>query len=113
MAIRPKQMAAWLGEYWGMKPKKKKRPAQPADRLTPPQVAKRYGVSPDTVRSWIERGELRAVNIGNGTVKPRYRIEPAALADFDKRRTADKTPPQKRPKKKPTGLTVTKFSDRR
>jgi excisionase family DNA binding protein len=40
------------------------------DMLTPPQVARRYGVSPDTVRGWIASGELRAVSVGKGTRLP-------------------------------------------
>jgi excisionase family DNA binding protein len=62
-------------------------------RLTPPQVAKRYGVSPDTVRRWIEAGELKAVNIASKkATRPRHRIEPEALAEFDRKRMAKTLP---------------------
>jgi len=82
--------------------------------LTPPEVAKRYGVSPDTVRSWIENGQLKATNIGQGKKKPRFRIEPQALEEFDRRRTAESKPPTPAKRRRSsTGLSVTKFSDRR
>jgi excisionase family DNA binding protein len=82
------------------------------ERLTPPQVAKRYGVSADTVRQWIETGELRAANVAApGTKRPRYRIEASALADFDKRRTAEAKPPTPRQRRrKKTALRVTRYS---
>ena len=83
-------------------------------QLTPPEVAKRYGVSADTVRSWIESGQLRATNIGRGKKKPRFRIEPQALEEFDRKRTAESGPPTPiKRRRNSTGLTVTKFSDRR
>ena len=89
-------------------------PPAKRDRLSPPEVAKRYGVSPDTVRAWIENGQLKATNIGQGKKKPRFRIEPQSLEEFDRKRTAESRPPtpsKRRPSS--TGLTVTKFSDRR
>lgn len=82
--------------------------------LSPPEVAKRYGVSPDTVRGWIASGLLRATNIGKGKKKPRFRIEPQALEEFDRKRTAGfKTPTIERRPRSSMGLSVTKFSDRR
>jgi excisionase family DNA binding protein len=57
--------------------------------LTPPQLAKRLGVSPDKVCVWIRRGELRAVNVAdrpNG--RPRWRIAPLDIATFEARRSA-------------------------
>lgn len=89
-----------------------RRRAKPKSRLTPPQVAKRYGVSPDTVRMWIERGELRAMNVGKGATRPRYRIEPDALAELDKKRGANIVPPtpRKRRRKRVSDLMVTRYS---
>ena len=81
--------------------------------LTPPQVAKRYGVSPDTVRGWITSGVLRAVNVGKGT-RPRYRITADALKEFDAKRPAriaPKTPPQRRRRRK-TDLPFTRYTSR-
>ena len=50
--------------------------------LTPPAVAKRLGVDPHRVIAWIRQGKLRAVNLGDGPLRPRYRIDPGDLADF-------------------------------
>jgi hypothetical protein len=84
---------------------------QSKERLTPPEVARRLGVSPDTVRKWIATGELAAVNIASPTAKrPRHRIELDALAGFDKRRTAkvvEPSPPRRGRRKLTT--TVTRF----
>jgi len=83
-------------------------------RLTPPQVAERYGVSPDTVRKWIEQGDLRAIDVAAvGSKRARYRIEAEALADFDKRKIPDVAPPTPRRRRSKTPkLLVTKFSAR-
>jgi hypothetical protein len=67
--------------------------------LTPPQVAKRYGVSPATVRGWIESGELKATNIASKGKRPMHRITPDALAEFDAKRGKLTPPPgNRRPK---------------
>ena len=58
-------------------------------KLTPPQVARRFGISPDKVVRWIRAGELRGVNIAtkaNG--RPRYVVDEADLAVFEQGRTA-------------------------
>ncbi len=56
---------------------------KPDKQLTPPAVAKRYKVSPDTVRLWIESGKLKAINLAQPGKRPRYRITEQALAEFD------------------------------
>ena len=53
--------------------------------LTPPMVARRLRVKPEKVVAWVRSGQLRALNVSNGT-RPRYRIDPADLAIFEKRR---------------------------
>ena len=55
--------------------------------LTVADVARRYRVSPDKVRAWIARGELRAVNTSTALCgRPRRVISPDALAEFERRR---------------------------
>ncbi len=66
--------------------------ASPARYLTPPQIAERFGVDAHKILSWIRRGELRAVNIGDGCQRPRYRISPDDLAVFEARRAAGPEP---------------------
>jgi Helix-turn-helix domain len=69
-------------------------------KLTPPQVARRFGISPDKVVGWIRCGELRGVNIAakpNG--RPRYVVDEADLAAFEMRRAAQPKPPALRRRK--------------
>jgi len=50
--------------------------------VSPPQLARRYGVKPSRVIAWIRAGELAAINIGGGG-RPRYRITPEAIREFE------------------------------
>lgn len=53
-------------------------------KLTPPEIARRWGISADKVVAWIRAGELRAVNaaarIGR---RPRYLVDVADLCAFE------------------------------
>jgi hypothetical protein len=63
-----------------------------APALTPPEVARRYGVDPSKVIGWIKAGELRAIDVAQRRGgRPRYRILPADLAAFEARRAAGVT----------------------
>jgi excisionase family DNA binding protein len=59
-------------------------------------ICERYGVSEHTVLTWINRGELRAVNVGRrlGAKKPRWRITQEALDAFEQLRTPSPPPPR-------------------
>ena len=64
-----------------------------SDRMvTPPMVARYYRVKAEKVLGWIKSGQLRALNVSNGT-RPRYRIDPADLMVFEQRRAV--VPPAK------------------
>jgi excisionase family DNA binding protein len=55
--------------------------------LTVAEVAARYRVGEDKVRTWIRRGELRAVNTASRlSGRPRWVITPAALAELEAQR---------------------------
>ena len=56
--------------------------------FTVSQAAELLGVSPDTVRRWVDSGELRATRTAGG----QRRIDGKALAGFSSARA--KTPPQ-------------------
>lgn len=59
-------------------------------RITPPQLARKWGVSPEKVRGFIKSGELRAGNFAtdpNGD-RPRYRIDPDDVRRFEASREA-------------------------
>ena len=60
--------------------------------LTPPQVAERFGVDPHRVLAWIRSGQLLAVNIGDGTQRPRFRVSESDLALFLAARAARPEP---------------------
>jgi excisionase family DNA binding protein len=62
--------------------------------LTPPQLAKKFAVSVEKVLAWIRNGELRAVNVAQTVSgRPRWRISPAALEAFIRRRESAAPPP--------------------
>jgi len=67
-------------------------------KLTPPEVARRYGVSPEKVLGWIKSGELRAVNVATRREgrKPRYRIDEGDLLAFEAARAPQPAPPMSR-----------------
>lgn len=50
--------------------------------LTPSEVAKILKVSPETVIGWIRKAELRAVNVGSGTRRSRFRVSKESLDEF-------------------------------
>lgn len=57
--------------------------------LTPPQVARRLGVSPEKILGWVKCGELRAADLSvRRGGRPRYRIDLVDLELFLAGRTA-------------------------
>jgi excisionase family DNA binding protein len=53
------------------------------------EVARRYRVSQDKIRTWIRTGELRAVNTAAVLCgKPRWVVSEEALAEFERRRSS-------------------------
>lgn len=62
----------------------------PPDRyLSPMTVARRLGVRDSIVYAWLRSGELRGVNVARRiTARPRFRVSPEALAEFENRRSA-------------------------
>jgi excisionase family DNA binding protein len=66
--------------------------------LTVPEIAKRYRVSEEKVRNWINKGELKATNTAMVLCgRPRWVISTEALAEFERRRAGG--PPPRPPKK--------------
>ncbi len=57
-----------------------------ATGLTVPELAKFLRVGEDTIRGWIRRGELAAINTAAPLAKPRFVILPHHLAEFEGRR---------------------------
>ncbi len=76
--------------------------AVPPRGYTVRDVARRYRVSPDKVRAWIARGELRAVNTSTALCgRPRWVVSPDALAEFERRRAGGPPPPKPRRQRRP------------
>lgn len=56
--------------------------------LTPPQLARRWGVSTNKVLYFIGTGELRALNLARAkSGRPRYVIDMASVEAFEHART--------------------------
>ena len=66
---------------------------QSPQKITPPQLAREWGIATDKVLNWIRSGELRAVNAAtkrNGV--PRYLIDRDDIAAFERARAAAPSP---------------------
>lgn len=59
-------------------------PDSSAEFVTPPQLAKRLGISEDKVYAWIDSGQLRAVNLAEHphSERARWRISQEAIEEF-------------------------------
>jgi helix-turn-helix protein len=74
-------------------------------KLTPPQIAERYGISSEKVIVWIKAGELRAFNAAmSATGRPRWLIDEADLTAFEQRRSAQPSKPAARRRKAAAGV---------
>lgn len=67
---------------------------------TPPAISKQLVVHVGKVLGWIQSGELRALNVGNGN-RPRWRIMPDDLQAFLDRRAAQPAAKTTRRRRKP------------
>lgn len=61
-------------------------------KMTPPQLAERWGVSDEKILTLIRNGELRAINVSSGTQRARYLIDEADVAEFEARRATRPLP---------------------
>jgi len=68
--------------------------------LTPPQLARRWGVAAEKVNALIRSGQLRAINLAEDPKgRPRYRIYLCEIERFEDAR-ATKPPPDKQPRRR-------------
>jgi transposase len=78
--------------------------ADPRHGLTVSDVAKRYRVGEDKVRTWIARGELKAVNTAAVLAgRPRWVVTRDALAAFERLRAGGPTTKQQRRRRRQPG----------
>ena len=74
-------------------------------KLTPPEVARRWGISPEKVISWIQSGELRAMDASaKPGGRPRYLIDIRDLEAFEMRRSVTTVPKTRRQRKTQPGV---------
>jgi hypothetical protein len=73
-------------------------PSSPSS-YTVAELAARWRVGEDKIRSWIRKGELTAVNLASAACRrPLLRVTPEAVADFERRRST--TPPPAPPRRR-------------
>lgn len=78
--------------------------------IAPNELATAWGIKPEKVLDWIRRGELKAIDVSSReSRKPRYRIEPAALAEFKSKRLPTPPSPNTRRRKKAGMSNVKEF----
>lgn len=66
-------------------------------KLTPPMLAKQWGVSPEKIIAFIRAGLLRAIDsTPPGSRRPRFLIDVADIAAFEQARAVN-APPAARP----------------
>ncbi|MCP4284081.1 MAG: helix-turn-helix domain-containing protein [Gammaproteobacteria bacterium] len=60
--------------------------------MTPAKAAEALGISVKTLTGHVKDGELRYVNVGRGSKKPRRMFDIGDLTDFKERRTRREMP---------------------
>jgi hypothetical protein len=79
-------------------------------KLTPPELAKRYGIESVKVLAWIRSGELRAINIATRPDgRPRFLIDEEDVIAFENRRAANSQPKPEPPRHRQAGRPVRQF----
>ena len=64
--------------------------------LSPPEIARELGVSPDKVRGWCRTGRLTATNTGRG--RPRWKVKRGDLDAFMESKQPEKPVKKRKPK---------------
>lgn len=84
-------------------------------KISPPALAKRWGISPDKVLAFIRSGELRAVDLSTvaGTGRPRWKIDEKDIEAFEENRAAKPEPEPAPPRRHRRRMTPVKdyFAD--
>lgn len=71
--------------------------------LTPPQLARQWGVAPEKIHTLIHSGQLEAVNLAtNPNGRPRWRISAEAIKAFQQHRASKPPAPRRRRRRKRT-----------
>jgi hypothetical protein len=69
--------------------------------LSPPQVGRIVGVTPEKVIALIRNGEMRGINVASrGSRRPRYRVTPEDLTAWARGREVVPTPTPPAPRRR-------------
>jgi len=82
--------------------------AAAGELLTVAEVAAACRVSADVVYGWIDAGELPAEDLGAGGKRATYRVDPADLDEFRRRRRTTR-PAKPAPRRRLTVEDVTRY----
>ena len=78
--------------------------------MTPPEMARQWGIGVDKVLAWIRSGELRAINVASQREgRPRYLIDLADIAVFEAARSVAASTPVARRRRRRCDATITEF----
>ena len=81
-----------------------------AATLTPPQLARRWGVAADKVLRLVHSGQLRAVNLAvDPKGIPRYRIYMSEVVRFEEARSTKPPIPKQRRRRRPAASVGTEY----
>ncbi len=79
-------------------------------KLTPPQIARMWGVSVDKIHVWVRSGELAAINAATHREgRPRYLVSVNDRQAFERRRAVGRPPSSDRRKRRRRTGTVEEF----
>lgn len=85
-------------------------PNSSRSKMTPPSLARRWGISVDKVLTWIRSGELRAIDVSTRRGgRPRYLIDDADILAFERMREVQPPLRQTRRRRKPKDTSVIEF----
>jgi hypothetical protein len=77
-------------------------------KLTPPQLARLWGIGTDKILGWIRDGSIPAINAASRPGgRPRWLIDVDDLADFERSRAA--SPPRKATRRPAPAAEVIQF----
>jgi hypothetical protein len=90
-----------IAECKANKPKRlRSLPIAERQKISPPALARLWGVEPSKILGWIERGELAAINGASSTAgRPRYLIDRRDIEAFEQSRRVS-TPAPRSPRRK-------------
>ena len=80
-------------------------------KITPPALAKQWGISADKIVGFIRKGELRAIDVSSnrGSPRPRYLIDIADVEAFEAARAVVAPQPKTRRRRRRADAAVKEY----